>query len=843
MSTDWPSLCEAGARIVVDEMRSSDDDAGGLRSYQREVTLHLLRHLASYPGMIAAERTGLGKSLIATSLVASLAQAHARTGQGPFRVGLLAPSGQVLSNWWDKLLPDALGRSDGKIQNQPTYLWRDEGAAPTWDISGQGCEAPERRNLVIYASHYGRGITNRFPEWSRTKAGRHQQAREVLGGTTPAPLHVLIIDEAHQLKNEGVARAAAIKALFGESGCPIPVERIVLLTATPFQLQAAQELYRLMRLLSYPHTNGGPELPPVARPYTLIRLHELFDRYRVEVARWLDLRMREGGDEAAGSSLEKKARASKEEIETLLRAIMVRTHAPPEHVQIRYGRPRPSDDNRLPDASRGLPVEDPLERLLFLAWDGAIAARTTFVAAEQQTLTSSAAALRARQETEIAPSAAERFRKPMAPASVQQALLDLSAQTAELVDPDHAKVLATVEAVVGRGKGRSHLPRPTVVFAERSETLKQLHERIRTDAPDVEVDIVSGDTGQQDRDHLLDRFNGRAGRRERRLDVLLASKVAEMGLDVDGPADKEDIWLIHHDFPWNPAMVDQRNGRVCRPAKRGANEKPAPVFVTYPFLRDTVDERIFKRMLMRQALAELLLGTDDVARALRLGDHESLEGLSLDRVTPEELRRLTPDLSPRCDTRPSAMQQLEGEPPRQPEPVPPDDAPRGIDASPVGRARPVWCPVELLDAADRRAAGPLLDDSVIAETVSRAIDELNVVRFDSGALTCLQVDVTGRQQAVALLLRKGASPMLEVLSLADTDVGSDEKWREALKFNARLSAAGLVLVGDTDAERLVARAANPTATLQLIELERMILDTAKLADDWEAHFYGSVDRW
>jgi hypothetical protein len=85
--------------------------------------------------------------------------------------------------------------------------------------------------------------------------------------------------------------------------------------------------------------------------------------------------------------------------------------------------------------------------------------------------------------------------------------------------------------------------------------------------------------------------------------------------------------------------------------------------------------------------------------------------------------------------------------------------------------------------------------------------------------------------------------MLEVLSLADTDVGSDENWREALKFNARLSGAGLVLVGDTDAERLVARAANPTGTLQLIELERMILDTAKLGDDWEAHFYGSVDRW
>ncbi len=41
----------------------------------------------------------------------------------------------------------------------------------------------------------------------------------------------------------------------------------------------------------------------------------------------------------------------------------------------------------------------------------------------------------------------------------------------------------------------------------------------------------------------------------------------------------------------------------------------------------------------------------------------------------------------------------------------------------------------------------------------------------------------------------------------------------------------------------LARAANPTGTLQLIERERMILDTAKLSDDWEARFSGRVDRW
>ncbi len=109
---------------TLDSMfRLSERDAdGGLHRYQAQIVAHALTHLEHRPGLIIAERTGRGKSQIAMAIMAAMAM---RVTDRPLRVGLLAPSDQVLGNWTgteDGLLVRAFTRPQDK-----TYLWRESG--------------------------------------------------------------------------------------------------------------------------------------------------------------------------------------------------------------------------------------------------------------------------------------------------------------------------------------------------------------------------------------------------------------------------------------------------------------------------------------------------------------------------------------------------------------------------------------------------------------------------------------------------------------------------------------------------------------------------------------------
>lgn len=823
---DIAALIPTARRVLDDEIFGRSEPHRGLHGYQEDIVRHLLQHLATNPGMVVAERTGRGKSMIAMATIACLARARSELGGPPLRVGLLAPSEEVLANWVGSkkdpesepgLLCNALDH-----ETSETYLWRED--AIDWRLV---CTRFERDSadpepvLEVFADHYNRGITNGFGTWGDDRNAVLERAREFVWDSPVKQLDLLIIDEAHQLKNASANTGQAIRAIFGDRQPALTVRRMLLLTATPFHLRAAPELARMVKMLRWPRATGVDFPPDLLERTGAQALSDLFERYQRAVCRWLMLRI---GKHDADQSYDGATKV-REDVERVLRPLIVRTDAPQTHITTTYGRPDPDEASPLPDPSAGLSCDSPVERTLFLAWDGSIASRTTFVASEQQTLTSSASALKARQDAKRKRSATERKHRALAPESVQQALFELSRDLSELLDRDHVKVEATIAAVARRVR-TDPLRRPVLVFADRRATLLMLRDRLVEALPEIRTEVVHGKTPRRDRGRILHAF--RSTDPEERVHVVLASKVAEMGLDIDGPRDKEDIWLIHHDFPWNPAMVDQRNGRVSRPAK---NEPTRPVKITYPFIRDTVDERIFKRMLARQALAELLLGTDDVARALRLTDQASLEGLDLAEITRGALRKLTPDLSPR-DT-PSYVPQDAGTSTAH-------DASAtryGGSASEQSTSRPAWCPLELLDLSEARSS--LQPPPAFLSRVRAMADELGIECYVDASAAYVRVELDGRRQAVAVLLH---DDRVETLSLADTRV-DDARVMEAFALNAEPGVAGLMLLTDARAqERIVARAANLATTLDDTELRRLLLETGRRADQWEERYYGA-DQW
>ncbi|HSO00366.1 MAG TPA: helicase-related protein, partial [Candidatus Nanopelagicales bacterium] len=83
--------------------------------------------------------------------------------------------------------------------------------------------------------------------------------------------------------------------------------------------------------------------------------------------------------------------------------------------------------------------------------------------------------------------------------------------------------------------------------------------------------------------------------------VLLVSKVGEEGIDLQ----QHTRYVLHYDVEWNPARMEQREGRVDREGRRtrGAVE------VQFFLLKDTYEERVFHTVMQRDAWFQVLIGS------------------------------------------------------------------------------------------------------------------------------------------------------------------------------------------------------------------------------------------
>jgi superfamily II DNA or RNA helicase len=128
-----------------------------------------------------------------------------------------------------------------------------------------------------------------------------------------------------------------------------------------------------------------------------------------------------------------------------------------------------------------------------------------------------------------------------------------------------------------------------VLFAYFRETLHYLEERFQ------EIGIGSVVLmGGMDKEAALASFRSPDGPR-----ILLASEVASEGIDLQFSS-----LLVNYDLPWNPMRIEQRIGRIDRIGQRAER-----IVILNIFLAETLDDRVYVRLFERLRIFERALGS------------------------------------------------------------------------------------------------------------------------------------------------------------------------------------------------------------------------------------------
>jgi SNF2 family DNA or RNA helicase len=134
--------------------------------------------------------------------------------------------------------------------------------------------------------------------------------------------------------------------------------------------------------------------------------------------------------------------------------------------------------------------------------------------------------------------------------------------------------------------------------------------------------------------------------------VLLVSRVGEEGIDLQ----QQCRYVIHYDLEWNPAKMEQREGRVDRVGWGRSDE--GFIDVRFMLLKGTYEERIFHAVMQRDQWFQVLIGSkrnelgraDDDDAAMRSQDVDDGPIDVADeagRLSPDEKASVMMDLRPR----------------------------------------------------------------------------------------------------------------------------------------------------------------------------------------------------
>ncbi|MEZ6051293.1 MAG: helicase-related protein [Planctomycetaceae bacterium] len=88
--------------------------------------------------------------------------------------------------------------------------------------------------------------------------------------------------------------------------------------------------------------------------------------------------------------------------------------------------------------------------------------------------------------------------------------------------------------------------------------------------------------------------------------ILLVGQVGEEGIDLQ----EQCRYVIHYDLEWNPARMEQREGRVDRMGWLGDRRDAASfIDVRFLILKGTYEERIFHTVMQRDQWFQVLIGS------------------------------------------------------------------------------------------------------------------------------------------------------------------------------------------------------------------------------------------
>ena len=174
-----------------------------------------------------------------------------------------------------------------------------------------------------------------------------------------------------------------------------------------------------------------------------------------------------------------------------------------------------------------------------------------------------------------------------------------------------------------------------MLFSSFRHTLYYLYEHLKADG--FRIGMIHGGTPDEERIDLRTRFEMPQDRSES-LDVLLFSEIGCEGLDY-----QFCDCIVNYDLPWNPMRIEQRIGRIDRKGQK--SEKVAIFNLITP---GTVDADIYERCLLRIGVFNNALGGSEeilgeITREIKnIADNLSLSeedrGLKLQQLADNKIR-------------------------------------------------------------------------------------------------------------------------------------------------------------------------------------------------------------
>ena len=168
-----------------------------------------------------------------------------------------------------------------------------------------------------------------------------------------------------------------------------------------------------------------------------------------------------------------------------------------------------------------------------------------------------------------------------------------------------------------------------LIFTEYEDTLRYLRQQLEAALQSSEraadrIAVYHGPTPSAEREEIKRAFN--ADPRKHPVRILLATDAAREGINLQTHCSH----LFHFDVPWNPARLEQRNGRIDRKLQ------PSPEVACYYFVyRQRSEDRVLKALVRKTetikkelgSLAQVIEGrlTDTLARGIRHADVGKLE--------------------------------------------------------------------------------------------------------------------------------------------------------------------------------------------------------------------------
>ncbi len=568
--------------------------------------------------VLIADDVGLGKTIEAGYILREL-EAH----QAIERVLVLVPA--RLRSKWEKELRQRFGEQFRIVKG---------------------------KDLIEQASRVGKGRELEEFRWITSfESTRSEEVRIALDEVL-LPIDVLIVDEAHRLRNPETLQHKVGGVLTRSANA------IVFLTATPVQ-NKLEDLWNLLRLLSPEEFSEWPLFQEQIKGNRLILTAQRalsthppdYEAATEAVGSFVRMYSPErAGRQFLASISDRLANASSDRRECLELQADISRLSPTSHIVSRTRKVEalPNRPKREPHWQRvrlseqERTIYDSVESICRRKWPGTADSwgfQMSLIMAYRMTASCIPAALEyfsdklkeTEQATQPVPGEegteweeAEELTAWTGPA--RQALAEIveSAYQVSKHDSKLEELLSAFKAIWQDDETNRLPQRKIIVFSFFRRTLDYLA-RALADRK-IANRKIHGGVRVEERERAIDDFLERSD-----VQVLLTSEVGGEGIDLQAAS-----VLFNYDLPWNPMVVEQRIGRIDR-----IGQQAKRLVILNFVVENSIEERVLKRLLTKIEIFKESIGEPDPI----IGEEiEKLAGRALQGdLSSDELDRIVED--------------------------------------------------------------------------------------------------------------------------------------------------------------------------------------------------------